>query len=175
MTMNAPENRDTDFSWREFIYSHNSELLGGYGNLVNRTFKFIQKYYGSQVPQDTIQPEIQAEIKKVYQTVGKQKLVRFTNKYFDEQKPWKRIEEDKLACDKTIFNCTIVIVNLAQLLAPFLPFTSSELNKMLGQEELSWEFIHATPTTIGDVKPLFERIDVKTIEEEVEKLNGQVN
>ncbi|MED2973803.1 class I tRNA ligase family protein, partial [Fictibacillus sp. B-59209] len=37
---------DTDFSWREFIYSHNGELLGAYGNFVNRTLKFIEKYYG---------------------------------------------------------------------------------------------------------------------------------
>ncbi len=43
LTVNAPENRDTDFSWREFIYSHNSELLGAYGNFVNRTLKFIEK------------------------------------------------------------------------------------------------------------------------------------
>lgn len=42
LTVNAPENRDTDFSWREFIYSHNSELLGAYGNFVNRTLKFIE-------------------------------------------------------------------------------------------------------------------------------------
>ena len=50
LTANAPENRDADFSWREFIYSHNSELLGAYGNFVNRTLKFIEKSYNSVVP-----------------------------------------------------------------------------------------------------------------------------
>ena len=51
LTANAPENRDADFSWREFIYSHNSELLGAYGNFVNRTLKFIEKSYAGVVPQ----------------------------------------------------------------------------------------------------------------------------
>ncbi len=41
LTINAPENRDSDFSWREFVYSHNSELLGAYGNFVNRTSNLI--------------------------------------------------------------------------------------------------------------------------------------
>lgn len=54
LTVNAPENRDTDFSWREFIYSHNSELLGAYGNFVNRTLKFIEKYYDGIVPQEVL-------------------------------------------------------------------------------------------------------------------------
>lgn len=57
LTVNAPENRDTDFSWREFIYSHNSELLGAYGNFVNRILKFIEKYYGGIMPKGSIDVE----------------------------------------------------------------------------------------------------------------------
>ncbi|MDR6123425.1 methionyl-tRNA synthetase [Bacillus sp. SLBN-46] len=188
LTINAPENRDTDFSWREFIYSHNSELLGGYGNLVNRTLKFITKYCDNQIPQGSSDPKIEAKIKSVYSSVGqlienshfKQaleeifELVRFTNKYFDEQKPWKQVDEDKLECDCTIFNCSLVIVNLAQLLSPFLPFSSNELKKILGLGEFTWTFIETTPHSIKNVQPLFERIDIKTIEEELERLNGQV-
>ncbi|MGG3563236.1 methionine--tRNA ligase [Neobacillus rhizosphaerae] len=188
LTINAPENRDTDFSWREFIYSHNSELLGGYGNLVNRTLKFITKYYDSQIPQSSGDSKIEAKIKDVYSKVGhliehshfKQALeeifglVRFTNKYFDEQKPWKQVEEDKLACDHTIFNCSLSIVNLAQLLSPFLPFSSYELKKIMGLGEFTWTFIETTPHSIKNVQPLFERIDIKTIEDELQRLNDQV-
>ena len=49
LTTNAPENRDTDFSWREFISSHNAELLGAYGNFINRTLKFLEKSYDGQI------------------------------------------------------------------------------------------------------------------------------
>ncbi|CAG9612489.1 Methionine--tRNA ligase [Bacillus rhizoplanae] len=103
LTINAPENRDTDFSWREFIYSHNSELLGAYGNFVNRTLKFLEKYYENTVPVGKIKQEIEGKLKGLYVEVGrliektyfKQALemifetIRYANKYFDERQPWK--------------------------------------------------------------------------------------
>ncbi|WP_462412945.1 methionine--tRNA ligase [Neobacillus sp. Marseille-QA0830] len=188
LTINAPENRDTDFSWREFIYSHNSELLGGYGNLVNRTLKLISKYYNSKIPQGSVDPAIKNKIKSVYESAGNLieashfkraleeifELVRFANKYFDEQKPWKQILEEQAGCDQTIFNCTVIIVNLAQLLSPFLPFTSEQLNRFLGHKELHWNFTDSVPSEIGEVKPLFERIDAIAIEQEIERLNRQL-
>ncbi|WP_042461495.1 methionine--tRNA ligase [Neobacillus dielmonensis] len=187
LTINAPENRDTDFSWREFIYSHNSELLGGFGNLVNRTLKFISKYFSGQVPQSSIDPAINKRIETLYVTAGNLiegsqfkraleeifELIRFTNKYFDEQKPWKLINDDPAACGHAIYNCTVIISNLAQLLAPFLPFTSGQLNEMLGSEELKWNFSSSVPREIVDIKPLFERIDISEIEVEIERLNQQ--
>lgn len=101
LTINAPENRDTDFSWREFIYSHNSELLGAYGNFVNRTLKFIEKSYASTSPIGKIDLEIKVKVEVLYNEVGcliregqfKKPLeqifefVRYANKYFDELKP----------------------------------------------------------------------------------------
>ena len=48
---NGPEKKDADFSWREYVHSHNSELLGAYGNFVNRTLAFIEKYCDGVVPQ----------------------------------------------------------------------------------------------------------------------------
>lgn len=188
LTINAPENRDTDFSWREFIYSHNAELLGGYGNLVNRTLKFIEKYYDGDIPESSLDPDVKTRIQNLYETTGRLiekghfkraledifELVRFTNKYFDERQPWKQITENKNDCSKTIFNCTVVILNLAQLLAPFLPFTSAELSKIFGWSELSWKFVNPIPQKLSAVKPLFDRIDVKTIDEELARLNSQL-
>src|SRR5579862_125579 len=37
---NAPETSDSEFSWKDFQMRCNSELLGKYGNLVNRTLVF---------------------------------------------------------------------------------------------------------------------------------------
>jgi methionyl-tRNA synthetase len=46
----GPEKRDADFTWGEYVRCHNGELLGAYGNLVNRTLAFISKYCGGAVP-----------------------------------------------------------------------------------------------------------------------------
>ncbi|MBR9673269.1 methionine--tRNA ligase [Bacillus cereus] len=188
LTVNAPENRDTDFSWREFIYSHNSELLGAYGNFVNRTLKFIEKYYGGIVPKGSIEVELKDKVEGLYKYVGEAieqtkfkvaletifDAVRFANKYFDEKQPWKQREDDPVSCEETIYNCVYLIANFANLLEPFLPFSSERVRNTLSIVKRNWEPQNTLPSRIDSVQPLFERIDVKQIEHEIEKLYGAV-
>jgi methionyl-tRNA synthetase len=187
LTINAPESRDADFSWKEFIYSHNSELIGAYGNLVNRTLKFITKSYGGIIPDRFISSAIQNKVNNLYDEVGhcietasfKQALekvfevVRFSNKYFDEQQPWKQIHEDTESCKQTLANCIYLIANLAHILTPFLPFSSGKVKKMLNSTETEWRSFLVKPQLLANVEPLFERIDPTRIEEELVRLNKQ--
>ena len=48
---NGPEKKDADFSWTEYVNNHNGELLGAYGNFVNRSLAFINKYFDGVVPE----------------------------------------------------------------------------------------------------------------------------
>jgi methionyl-tRNA synthetase len=189
LTSNAPENRDTDFSWREFVYSHNSELLGAYGNFVNRTLKFVEKYCNGKTPEGNINSEIKTKIGQLYEEVGSLimnghlkkalenifEFVRYANKYFDEQKPWIQIKEDSTLCNHTMANCIYIITNLTQLLNPFLPFSSHEVKNMLRLSELKWEQVELSNIVLKDIKPLFERIEKERIEEELEKLNNGIS
>ncbi|MGM9987690.1 MAG: methionine--tRNA ligase [Bacillaceae bacterium] len=186
LTINAPENRDTDFSWREFIYSHNGELLGAYGNFVNRTLKFIEKFYDSIIPIGTIDETIQQRIRTLYGEISSLiensqfkkaleeifQFIRDANKYFDRREPWKQIKEGKQACDDTIATCVYLIANIAQLLAPFLPFSTNEIKDVLGIETLKWEEQLVLSKTIGKITPLFERIEKERIEEELGQLGN---
>ncbi|MGG4266084.1 methionine--tRNA ligase [Peribacillus simplex] len=187
LTINAPESRDADFSWKEFIYSHNSELLGAYGNFVNRTLKFIQKSFDGFIPEKAIPSPIQNKVNLLYVEVGhcietacfKQglekvfELVRFSNKYFDEQQPWKQIYEDKDSCQQTLADCVYLIANLAHILTPFLPFSSTKVKEMLNTTETGWNSFLVESQQLSSVEPLFERIDLARIEEELESLNKQ--
>lgn len=184
LIMNAPENRDTDFSWREFIYSHNSELLGAFGNFVNRTLKFNEKSFHSKVPQADIDTTIIQNTRVLYEATGnlieqghfKQALeaifeyVRAANRYFDERQPWIQIKEDTESCEQTMATCTFIIQNLAQLLQPFLPFAVEKLKQMLQVDECSWTVQEQLPTHLNTIYPLYERLDVQLIEEEIAKL-----
>ncbi|SHG18261.1 methionine--tRNA ligase [Ornithinibacillus halophilus] len=184
LTINAPENRDSDFSWREFVYSHNGELLGAYGNFVNRTLKFVNKSFDGFIKGGKIDSQVKTEIENLYPLVGtliaearfKQALeiifdfIRSANKYFDKQQPWIQLKESITDCKDTLTTCLYIIENLAQLLSPFLPFSSNEVKKILGIAELHWKPIENNTFTLTDVKPLFERIDVSKIEIEIEKL-----
>ncbi|MBK3494153.1 methionine--tRNA ligase [Viridibacillus sp. YIM B01967] len=189
LTINAPENRDTDFSWREFIYSHNSELLGAYGNFVNRTLKFIEKSFDKQIPKGIVNPLIQLQTKKLYDEVGfaieqshfKAPLeeifyyIRSANKYFDEQQPWLQIKENTEACANTLTTCVYIIANLSQLLDPFIPFSTKKIRDMLGITDITWHELVDLPVSIHYVEPLFQRLDVALIEEEFNHLVTQSN
>lgn len=184
LTINAPENRDTDFSWREFIYSHNSELLGAYGNLVNRTFKFVEKFYEGNIPVNNINETIIIQTERLYEEVGEliekghfklalEKIFRYIrngNKYFDAQKPWIQLKEEELECKGTIATCVYIIGNIAQILSPFLPFSSEEVKANLQIDKFSWQPFNPAPIHLQTVRPLFERIAISAIQDELDKL-----
>ncbi|MHA6252819.1 methionine--tRNA ligase [Oceanobacillus sp. CAU 1775] len=185
LIMNAPENRDADFSWREFIYSHNGELLGAYANFVNRTLKFIEKSFEGKVEELPIDEGIGRTVQDLYHKVGQQieegnikraleivfEFIREANRYFDERKPWLYVKEDLPHAKETLTNAVYIILNVAQLLRPFLPFATEKVAAMLHHELNDWNPVVTLPTFISNIEPLYERIDVKQIDEEIEKLN----
>jgi methionyl-tRNA synthetase len=185
LTINAPEKRDGDFSWREFIHRHNSELLGAFGNFVNRTLVFIHKSFEGKVTSGKLEAGIEKEFQTLYTSVGykiekgnfKNALedifaaVRNANKYFDDEKPWLQVKDNIEACENTLYNCVQIIANLSNLLTPFLPFCCEKIRSFLSIEEAAWNYIQVEVGTLT-VEPevLFQRIDKKKIEEEVQKL-----
>jgi methionyl-tRNA synthetase len=50
LAANLPENKDTDFTWREYQARTNNELADILGNFVNRTMQFVARYFDSTVP-----------------------------------------------------------------------------------------------------------------------------
>lgn len=172
---NGPEKRDTDFSGREFAEQINTELVGAWGNLVHRTLAFIVRYLHSEVPQAPLAPELQEKVAAAYPRVGRLiengcfkqaleeifALVRFGNRYYDAQEPWRTRTATPEACKATLANCTWLIANLAVLLHPFLPFSGEKVRLWLGLKP-DWKLQDVTRTTLpSDIKPLFRRITEK--------------
>lgn len=172
---NGPEKKDADFSWREYVNSHNGELLGAYGNFVNRSLSFIQKYWDGIVPEGAEDAEISETIERLFSVTGELiekacfkdaiggifDFVRSANKYFDTQKPWVTRESDEAACKATLFQCVQIIANLAVLLAPFLPFSSEKICGWLGIGN-RWEKQQVPAGyRLPETGILFQRIDKK--------------
>jgi methionyl-tRNA synthetase len=66
-------NQDADFTWAEFVQRNNSELVAGWGNLVNRTASMIHKRFGeipAAGPLEPIDEELLAAIRGGFDTVG---------------------------------------------------------------------------------------------------------
>ncbi len=182
---NGPERRDADFTWREFINKNNGELLGAYGNLVNRTLVFVKKNFNSKVPKGKVEESIKSTIEELYKNIGENieegnlksgierifTFIRSINKYFDEEMPWITIKQDNKQCENTIYNCLYAIVNLANLLNPFLPESSEKIKSWFYCEENRWKEIQLNSgVNISNFHVLFERLDKSIIDEELSKL-----
>ena len=57
-----PEERDTNFSWKEFAKIINTELNDDIGNFVFRVLSFVERYYGSEIPEPGNLDSIDAEV-----------------------------------------------------------------------------------------------------------------
>jgi len=181
---NGPEKKDADFSWLEYVNSHNGELLGAYGNFINRTLVFLTKYCEGRIPEGEVETEIDENIDRLFSDTGKKitagnlkeavneifEFVRYANRYFDAKQPWTTRTTDSRECNNTLFNCVQIIANLAVLLHPFLPASSEKVCDWL-QLETRWEkqFVKEN-YQLPKTNILFERIDKKVIEEEKAKL-----
>ena len=182
---NGPEKKDADFSWREFVNSHNGELLGAYGNFVNRSLAFIRKYWNGVVPGGRTNAGIASAIASLYQTTGSLiekgafkdalngifEFVRQANKYFDTETPWITRTSDQEACRNTLYQCVQMIANLAVRLGPFLPFSSEKICGWLSLDD-KWQ-LHEVQGGyhLPKIQILFERIDKSAVETETEKLS----
>ncbi|MBP1989149.1 methionine--tRNA ligase [Paenibacillus eucommiae] len=187
LIINGPENRDTDFSWREFIYSHNGELIGAFGNFVNRNLMFIVKSFEGAVPESQMDESIKEQILELYDQAGELieagkfkaaleaifTFIRSSNKFFDERKPWAQWKENPEACKATLYTCVQIIANLSNLLEPFLPFACNKIRTFLAISQPAWSYSEVKPgQSLQAPEILFERIDISRIQEEESKLLG---
>lgn len=170
---NGPEKRDTDFSWREFKKQNNSELVGAWGNFVNRTLAFAVKYLNSEISTVTVDADIIKRVILLYDSVGSKiekgafrealedifESVRFGNTYYDAKQPWKTRVDNIDECKETIAVCTYLIANIANLLHPFLPFSSQKVADWLGTS-FQWKEQAVSVTKLpSDISILFSKIE----------------
>jgi methionyl-tRNA synthetase len=151
LAVNAPETRDTDFSWAEY-QSRNNELADVLGNFVNRTLKFTSGKYDGKVPEGSPDPALLECARRTAEETGEllesfnfkkaigiaMELAREGNRYFDTAQPWKSFKTDQVACAATISACLNLCASLAVIFEPFIPFSTAKIRGMLGLGSLQW-------------------------------------
>lgn len=85
------------------------------------------------------------------------------------------MKESPADCKDTMRTCVYLIANFAVLLEPFLPFSSGKVKKMLGLNHFRWVETAIDNLQLFTVSPLFERIDIGKIKEEIERLENRSN
>ncbi len=196
---NAPETKDSSFSWKDFQLKNNSELADIFGNFINRTLRFIGSKAGNTVPEfkasigDTHVLELvsqkMAELTECYNNYQVRRacnvimdIGRIGNKYFDEKAPWKSIKENLEECQNSLYVCTQIVKSLALACYPIIPESAQKIWQMLGLEGLIKDVDFNKECNIrinsghvlGESQVLFGKIEDKQIETEIENLNAML-
>lgn len=193
LTANAPETKDNNFTWKDFQEHNNSELVGIYGNFVNRALQLTKKYFEGVVPACgellDIDKQTLDEFKDVKQKVetlldtfrfrDAQKeamnLARIGNKYITECEPWKVWKTNPERVKTILYVSLQLVANLAIAFEPFLPFSSKKLRQLINMDTCDWSQLGSTDLLkanhqLAEPELLFEKIEDETIEIQLKKL-----
>jgi len=198
LTANAPETKDNDFTWKDFQTRNNSELVGIFGNFVNRVVVLTNKYYEGVVPPknnfEAVDVNILQEVKKITVTISNSlekyrfreaqaemmNLARWGNKYLADEEPWKKVKIDEKRTETIMFVAIQVVAALAIVAEPFLPFTAVKLRKIINEDQLAskilWndlakvEELMPTGHQINQAELLFSKIEDEAIQHQLNQL-----
>lgn len=195
LTANAPENKDNDFTWKDFQAKNNNELVAIFGNFINRVAVLTEKYYDGLTPQinafnneeRNLLDEVYSYPEKIGKSLEKFKfreavnqmidLARLGNKYLADKEPWKIIKTPNAEKVKTIMNISIQICGILTLVCePFLPNTSKKLKKQFNISKINWNSINKDnpiiSTKIKKSNLIFRKIEDEEIDFQLEKLQN---
>ncbi|MEA5257705.1 methionine--tRNA ligase [Arcicella aquatica] len=193
LAASAPETKDSDFTWSDFQIRNNSELVGIFGNFINRAVVLTEKNFESKVPKqgalNDYDKQVLATLADMPAKIGDSianfrfrealalmmDVARLGNKYLADTEPWKVIKTD-VERTGTILNIGLQIAaNLSIVAEPFLPFTAEKIRTILNTEAFGWSEagradLLAEGQAVTNVGLLFEKVEDATVAAQVQKL-----
>ncbi len=143
-----PFGQDGSFSFNALVARYNSDLANGYGNLVSRTLKMIEQYFGGTVPESGLSTELTAATSEAIArcdlalrhqefTAAVQAcagLVTAVDGYITANAPWKlaadESQRERLA---TVLRTSVKAIRIATaLLYPVMPYATERVWQQLG-------------------------------------------
>ncbi|RYU94597.1 methionine--tRNA ligase [Emticicia agri] len=191
LSANAPETKDSEFTWKDYQTRNNSELVGIFGNFVNRALVLTHKNFNGVVPAKGELREVDTKVledlsnfpKEIGGAITNYKfrealtlvmdLARLGNKYLAETEPWKEKDPERVG---TIMNIAIQIsASLAIVCEPFLPFTAAKIFEMLNLDPQQWESagridLITAGHKLNPTELLFTKIEDSVVEKQVQRL-----
>ncbi len=178
---------DGDFSETALIGRVNSDLANDLGNLVNRTFAMLRKYFQGIIPRpDTVETELKDLAERIFFKVADYlrnlsyqraldaiwELIASLNKYIDTNQPWSLARDVKKEGRlRTVLYSVLEGLRFISLyLYPFMPVSSERIYKNLTNDE-SLSHVNLTVDAkwgrlphgiaISEMPQLFPRIERK--------------
>ena len=197
LTVNAPETKDNDFTWKDFQARNNNELVATFGNFINRVFVLTHKYFDGSVPENNNLSNIDLEILKrtydypslICESLDNYKfrqainqlidLSRMGNKYLADEEPWKLYKSGELERVQNIMFVSLQICGMLAILSePFLPNASKKIREIINLKETKWTTLNIDQPILNSSnkinKPylIFRKIEDEEIQNQIDKLNN---
>lgn len=132
---------DGDYTNERFDSAYNNELANELGNAVSRVASMIQKYQEGLIGDI---PEGQHDQARYHQAMEDFRFdkaieeawnqVRGLNSYIDSEKPWEIAKvNDADHLREVLAYCSSCLLEISEMLAPFLPETSEKINAIFSK------------------------------------------
>ena len=190
--------QDGSFSYDALVSRYNSDMANGLGNLASRTLTMIHQYRGGKIPEraDDLAERASGQIERVPQFFEKfefskglediWELISAVDKFIVERAPWKLARQTDDASQKqlsdTLYTAAEALRIITALVYPVIPESAAKIWQQLGMatpisdarlEALSWGGLPARQQ-IGQVAPVFPRIELKDAEAKMRALEEEV-
>ncbi|KUO96505.1 methionine--tRNA ligase [Ferroacidibacillus organovorans] len=197
---NAPESTDTSFTWDLFATVLNKDLVGIFGNFINRTLKFVSAQFGNVVPSGGIPTEVEDQLEKDCQKVLSEYRNHFKNLqfrkaiqslralwtlgnvYLDRRAPWNLVKENRDEAAMVLRTAINLIRYFAVAAQPVIPFSTAKVFdalRLTDHERQTWinediDLCFFEPGRIFTVpEPLFRRIEKSELANLEQRFSGQ--
>ena len=195
--------QDGSFSYDALIGRYNSELANGIGNLASRTLTMIRQYRDGVIPEASTALESPHSLAEAARTAIDQATRAFdafefsrgldaiwamlsaADKFIVEQAPWKLARgtdpADAVKLNDALYASAETLRIAVALLHPILPESTTKIWEQLGMpepleqlklEKLAWGELKPGQS-VGQVAPVFPRVDAKTAIEQMRVLEEQ--
>jgi methionyl-tRNA synthetase len=192
LSANMPETKDTNFSWSDFVRRNNDELVATWGNLAHRVLTFTHRSFEGRVPEpgdlSARDRELLERVDGAFDTVGSlisrchfrdgireiMAVAQEANRYLEETSPWKSMRTQRQEAARALYTALQAIGSVNILMAPYLPFSSAKLHRMLGFDN----DVHSQPwkplkvpsgQALGQPEALFKKLDESVVEYELSR------
>ena len=196
LTVNSPESKDNDFTWKDFQSRNNNELVAILGNYINRVFILTEKYFNNVVPKyekiDSNQIiKIYDYVSLISSSLDKFKfrdavnhlidLARTGNKYLADKEPWKLYKENNIKEVEQILYISLETCALISILSePFIPNSAKRIRDIMDINLVNWTRLKSANQIIQPghkIKKsnlIFRKIEDDEIENQLKKLNSNI-
>jgi methionyl-tRNA synthetase len=195
--------QDGSFSYDAVIGRYNSELANGLGNLASRTLTMIKQYRDGVIPEASSALESAHSLAEAARTAIDHATRAFdafefsrgldaiwamlsaADKFIVEQAPWKLARgtdpADAAKLNDALYASAETLRIAVALLHPILPESTAKIWEQLGMQEpieqsklekLAWGELKPGQS-VGQVAPVFPRVDAKTAIEQMRALEEQ--